>query len=427
MSEGPVSVILAAPILDTILQKMYPAFSADPGRFRVVSIASNWEDLQRNVKTIPAEALVVEADIAESPQRLAEWLAAIPGVAVVVLPPAWAQAEGAIRSVDKVREVFIGPHVNYMEIAGKVYSAAVTARALRQQVAPLEGLYRPTAPGVTRVVGLRVFAFYSSKGGPGKTTLAVNFAYELSRLGVRTLIMGFDTPDDVGVQLMLPRSPNSSEFYNRPSVEGFQASLQRKDNLDVMLSPNDFVTAARVAQRAPEEPGSIRSLIQMAWTMGYGAIVLDLPPTEETFALQPLLLANTLVFVALPSYSDMVKLVQTCKLLTETLAGQHRIPPENMYVVLNQVTPKDNLLPDAFHQASANYLGGWFPPVIASIPYDPMVRSLQNEGKLAVVYLDDFGRAVRGLVHTFYQNLFEEGQVKPRRSFSLGRLKIKVR
>ena len=29
-----VSIILAAPVLDTILQKMYPVFSADQGRFR---------------------------------------------------------------------------------------------------------------------------------------------------------------------------------------------------------------------------------------------------------------------------------------------------------------------------------------------------------------------------------------------------------
>ena len=121
-----VSVILAAPVLDTILQKMYPVFSADTGRFRVASIAANWQDLDRNVRNMKADVLLVEADVAASPQDLAQFLAAIPGVAIVVLPPGWAQAEGTIRAVDKVREVFIGPHVNYAEIAHKVYSAAVS-------------------------------------------------------------------------------------------------------------------------------------------------------------------------------------------------------------------------------------------------------------------------------------------------------------
>ncbi|MBN1933864.1 MAG: AAA family ATPase [Anaerolineae bacterium] len=334
-----VSVILGAATLDTILQKMYPIFSADSGRFRVASIASTWPDLQRNVQSMSADVVLVEGDIATTPQELAQFLAAIPGVALVVLPAAWAQAEGAIRAVNKVRDVFIGPHVNYGEIAHKVYSAAVTERSLRQSAAPMAAMGRGGI-STTHVVGLKVFAFYASKGGTGKTTLAANFAYELNRQGVRTLLMGFDTPDDVGVQLGLKKSPNSMNYYRRPGPEGFQASIQRKDELDVILSPNDFVLSGQVAQN--QQPGNIQGLIQTAWTANYGAIVLDLPPTEEGWAITPLLMANTLILVALPSFTDQVKTVQTVQLLTQTLSGQHRIPKENMFIVLN--TPETKFL-----------------------------------------------------------------------------------
>jgi cellulose biosynthesis protein BcsQ len=399
-----VSVILAAPVLDTILQKMYPVFNADQGRFRVASIAANWQDLERNVRNMKADVVLVEADVANSPQQLAQFLAAIPGVALVVLPPGWAQAEGTIRAVDKVREVFIGPHVNYGEIAQKVYSAAVTERALHQSAAPMEGMYGMGGVSSTQVVGLKVFAFYASKGGTGKTTLASNFAYELNRVGVRTLLMGFDTPDDVGVQLKLKRAPNSMNYYRRPGPEGFQASIQKKDDLHVILSPNDFVLASQVAQN--QHPGTIQSLIQTAWTSGYGAIVMDLPPTEEAWAIAPLLLANTLILVALPGYTDQVKTVQTIKLLTETLAGQHRIPKENIFIVLNQFNREtDNLLPDAFHQGAASFLEGWFPPVLTTIPFSPRVRPLQNEGKMPIVFDDAFGGGVRSLISAFYPNL----------------------
>lgn len=112
-STGQVSVILAAPVLDTILQKMYPIFSADSGRFRVASIAANWPDLLRNTQTMKADVVLLEADVASTPQELAQFLATLSGVAIVVLPPGWAQAEGTIRAVNKVRDVFIGPHVNY--------------------------------------------------------------------------------------------------------------------------------------------------------------------------------------------------------------------------------------------------------------------------------------------------------------------------
>ena len=401
-----VSVILAAPVLDTILQKMYPVFSADTGRFRVASIAANWPDLLRNTQTMKADVVLVEADVAATPQDLAQFLATIPGVAIIVLPPGWAQAEGTLRAVDKVREVFIGPHVNYAEIAHKVYSAAVTERALHQSAAPMQ--YGAGGVSATHVVGLKVFAFYSSKGGTGKTTLAANFAYELNRVGVRTLLMGFDTPDDVGVQLKLKRAPNSMNYYRRPGPEGFQASIQRKDDLEVLLSPNDFVLSSQVAQN--QHPGTIQSLIQTAWTSGYGAIVMDLPPTEEAWAIAPLLLANTLILVALPGYTDQVKTVQTVQLLTQTLSGQHRIPKENMFIVLNQFNKEtDNLLPDAFHQGAASFLEGWFPPVLTTIPFSPRVRPLQNEGKMPTVFDDPFGHGVRGLISAFYPNLTSVG------------------
>jgi cellulose biosynthesis protein BcsQ len=216
--------------------------------------------------------------------------------------------------------------------------------------------------------------------------------------------MGFDTPDDVGVQLKLKRAPNSMNYYRRPGPEGFQASIQKKDDLHVILSPNDFVLASQVAQN--QHPGTIQSLIQTAWTSGYGAIVMDLPPTEEAWAIAPLLLANTLILVALPGYTDQVKTVQTIKLLTETLSGQHRIPKENMFIVLNQFNREtDNLLPDAFHQGAASFLEGWFPPVLTTIPFSPRVRPLQNEGKMPIVFDDAFGGGVRSLISAFYPNL----------------------
>jgi cellulose biosynthesis protein BcsQ len=423
--SNQISVILASPILDNILQKMYPVFTADAGRFRVASIAANWGDLERNVRNMPADVLLVEGDVANSPQQLAQFLATIPGVAIVVIPPGWAQAEGTIRAVDKVREVFIGPHVNYGEIAQKVYSAAVTEKALRSSAAPMEQMAGGSRVSSTQVVGLKVFAFYASKGGTGKTTIATNFAYDLNRMGVRTLLMGFDTPDDVGVQMGLKRAPNSMNYYLRPGPDGFKASVQRKDDLDVILSPNDFVLSSQVAQN--QHPGTIQSLIQTAWTSGYGAIVMDLPPTEEAWAITPLMLANTLILIALPGYTDQVKMVQTVNLLTHTLAGQHRIPKENMFIVLNQFNQAtDNLLPDAFHQGAAAFLDGWFPPVLTTIPFSPRVRPLQNDTKMPVVMDDNFGKGIRSLIAAFYPNLTGAAPQTAKRGKSFFGLRLSV-
>ncbi|MBU0703027.1 MAG: hypothetical protein KKC18_04095 [Chloroflexi bacterium] len=55
--------------------------------------------------------------------------------------------------------------------------------------------------------------------------------------------MGFDVPDATGIQLGLPMSPNALNWFRRPTREGFAASIQHKDGLDVLLSPNDKVEA----------------------------------------------------------------------------------------------------------------------------------------------------------------------------------------
>jgi hypothetical protein len=218
-------------------------------------------------------------------------------------------------------------------------------------------------------------------------------------------------------------------YYRRPGPEGFQASIQRKDDLHVILSPNDFVLSSQVAQN--QHPGTIQSLIQTAWTSGYGAIVMDLPPTEETWAITPLLLANTLILIALPGYTDQVKTVQTVRLLTDTLAGQHRIPKESIFIVLNQFSREtDNLLPDAFHQGAAAFLGGWFPPVLTTIPFSPRVRPLQNKGKMPIVMDDTFGKGIHSLVSAFYPNLAGVGGTAPKgaagRGFRLLGIKLKM-
>ena len=408
MGTGQVSVFLAAAQLTTVLQDMLPPFQSDPGRFRIASIAADWEQAKTQVSNMVPDVLVIEADLSPGINDLIAFFQHIRSLVIVILPPAWVQAEGAVREVQNVREVLIAPHVNYAEVASMAYSHVISERALRLHAEPMRSVV--SAGGVQQApVGLRVFAFWSSKGGTGKSTLSLNFAYELARRGIRTLLMGFDVPDDIGTYLHLPKSPNALSYFQHPGLEGFRAGIQTKDSLDVMLSPGDFVRAEEIAQRAPEEDGSIKQLVLTAYQAGYAAVVLDLPPTETEWTLQPLMAANALLFVAQPSFADQVKLVAAFRLLSETMAGQHRIPVENMYIVLNAVTSQDNLTPDAFHKGAADYLGRAFPPVIATVPWDPEVRACGNRGELACLSTDAFARSIRALADTFYRGVSGHG------------------
>jgi ATPases involved in chromosome partitioning len=255
MSDGaPVSVMMAAPRLDTILQGMYPALAGDPGRFAVVGLATEWEDFKRKIEALRPEALLMQGEIAPGPDELASALKRFPGVAVVVLMPSSAAAEGVVRSAPCVRDVFVTQVPSWPEVAQRLYQAAVSERALRAQATP--PAFAQPHPGRPPIpVGLRLFAVFSRKGGVGKSTIAVSFAYALARRGISTLLIGFDRPDDIGVFLNLPPYPNQSLFFENPSPESLRAAVQKRDALDVLLCVPDDVAAEAIARRDPADRG----------------------------------------------------------------------------------------------------------------------------------------------------------------------------
>ncbi|MGC8946003.1 MAG: AAA family ATPase [Anaerolineae bacterium] len=408
MTDGaPITVMMAAPRLDTVLQGMYPALAGDPGRFHVVGLATEWGDLKAKVGSLKPEALMIQAEIAPSPDELVAMLKVFPGVAVVVMLPSSAAAEGLVRSAPPVRDVFIGQAPNWMEVGQRLYQAAVSERAMRQAAAPLPAFAHVAGPaGPSVPVGLRIFAVASRKGGTGKSTFASNFAYALARRGISTLLLGFDRPDDLGVYLHLPPYPNQGLFYENPTLEALRGGLQKKDALDILLCVPDDLVADAVARRDPSDRGSIRSLVMTAAMGGWAALVLDLPPDiSSEWALQPLLAANTVFLLARPTIADANKMLQVHQLLTRRLAAEHAVPRENIFIVLNMCTKDDNISPAAFTRMLQEASGDSVPPVVAVIPHDVAVPAIQNAGELPLLRSDAFRKAVEGVVDIFYRGV----------------------
>jgi cellulose biosynthesis protein BcsQ len=182
---------------------------------------------------------------------------------------------------------------------------------------------------------------------------------------------------------------------------------ETKYGIDVVLSPNDHVEAARISQRKPDEEGSIARLVEAARDHHppYAAIAMDLPPTETEWSIQPMMRANTVVLVVQPSVPDEVKLIETMRLLTGVLDPRYRVPQNAIYAVLNGVTDDDNITARLLQEAVAKYLNGTAPPVITTIPFQSRVRPLQNRGVLPVTTLDDYSRAIDHMVDFFYKDV----------------------
>ena len=419
MSHQRVVLALAGPDVGLLTREF--GVAATDSRFALAHIISNWQQLLDTLRQSEPDLLILYANLAPGPDALKDALSRLKrAVAVVLLPPDLAQFQGAIEQIHTVRKVYVLP-VAAQEVLNFGYSAAVTERVKMQTTAPLQEFAArqgPTAPAV----GTRVIAFFSPQGGTGKSTLAVAVGEELVRRSIRTLLMAFNLPSPVVPWLGLRTTPNAEEFFLRPQ-SGFRDAIQTtKSGLDVLLAPQDSYGYAEAALRPPDEPNSIRNLVAASYMEHYGAILLDLPPGEGNWTLQPLLAANVVLVVVRPTVAGLQAAYHATRLLTERLAGQHRIPQEAMFTVLNMRTPRSTLTASAFAREGAELTGGFFPPVLASLEFNPVIAQLQDAARPFLV-VESLEKPVVALVDALFGKA-TGGVRKERRFFGI---RIRVR
>ncbi|MFZ6029556.1 MAG: AAA family ATPase [Chloroflexota bacterium] len=400
---GKVSVMLAAAGSEVVTYQMQPPFLSD-ARFVVSATATGWPSFEETLFEMKPMLLVIQAGVAPGPDPLLRALARMQawnGVALVVLPAALRDMRGVFEQVSAVRGVFVAP-VNWGEIAQAGYAAVASEQARSAAAAPLQQAYFGRA--ATAVTGTRVVAFVSGSGGVGRSTVAENLAYELAvRMSVRTLLMSFDLPPAAVAHLKGRYNPNALEYFRRPG-DGFNAALQAREGLDMLMAPDnteDYLKAGMYSSANKAEADSIYSLVQTAWGRNYAAVMVDLPAGAQAWTLQGILAANTAVIVARPTLSDLAATRHTLILLLERLVSEHRIPREAIYLVLNRVNERSMLTAGQFHsELAASY--GWAPPVAAVIADNPAVTQAQDAQAPVVTRVDDFAKGIRSLAAALF-------------------------
>jgi len=406
---APPAAVLLSAISQEEMNTAYAVFLSETSKVRVVSMATDVETLKRNLVNIPCEVAVIDAELLAGlgADGMMSFLSTSLGqaVAIVLVPPAMGHLTGKLRELPGVRDAFVKP-VNYSALVDRIHNVAITERAGRQKISSAEFAIQG-GRSTFGVAGLRTFAFYSDKGGGGKTTLAINFWYRLNQSGIRALLMGFDVPDDLGPRLGLEREPNSTYFYLRPGREAFKAALQQKDSFDVLLSPNDHEMADEVEQKRLQGQDLIPMLIDTAREHNppYAAIVMDLPPTQSIWSTLPLVKANTIILVMQPDKCDVVKLIYSMRLFAGRFSDRYRIDKTTVFGVLNMKTDVDNITARDIQESAAPHLDGWTIPIIATVPFNPQVRPLQNRGIVPVTRLDDFAAGIDDMVNFFYSDV----------------------
>jgi len=395
MSEEPVRLLLSEGD-PRALGALVVAAGAEPARCAVVSIAPTADVLRQNLADVQPEVAIVDAELlGEAGERDFLGLLSLlkKTAAVVLLPAQWQQMAARLGAHDRVRDVAVKP-VSPARVVERAIEIGLAERERRRELEP-GAAYLDALPhrGPT-VAGQKVIAVGGFKGGPGKTTIAVNLWYQLCRTVGPSLLMGFDTPDDLRVQLGREPRPNMLTFFRRPGAEGFAHSVQAYNGFDVLLAPDDAVEAAKVT------PEMIRELILTARDRDYPAILMDVPPTFSDAAIEPLLRCNVLLLVVEPDYANLSKAIEGLRLITSGFDERNRITRDKVRLVVNKMTPVARLSVRDMEGVFRRGLDGWCPPVVGVVPYDEWVREEQVEYRLPLVRGGPFAEGIERLAQS---------------------------
>jgi len=419
-ASEPVSILLAAGYAERV--QPWNNYLMNDGRFRIAGISLNLPDLRARLAASP-EALLLDGAMAGDRQTLLELLTRLDCPAYVITPfEGGIELQQEVAALPRVRGAYMND-ISITEIVGRIYSDTISMRPAR--AGSLAAVWQNGTPGAAPILGMRIICVWNQMGGVGKTTVSSNLAYESARRGYPTLLIGLGAPDDLPLITGIKPEPNITQWWNNPTPEGIKLSIQKLDTLDVLPGFPDVLSEAQVISTPKEQPNSIANLIHTAANYaGYSVIVIDAPPSA--LAASAISVANTLVLVSRPSLEGVMRTVEAYRTVVDRLAGEHRIPNDRVFIVLNRVGNRLNT--DDWHRAATQQTGRPFPPIIAQIPDIPAVGREQDNRRLPILMVDEFSRALRPLVDSLLQSQaqFRAAAPAPRKEFRLGPIKIRL-
>jgi MinD-like ATPase involved in chromosome partitioning or flagellar assembly len=419
-ADAPVRLILAGPP-DSV--RSLHAWYAGDSRFQVLTTATSPDDLRAKMASTP-EAIVVDGLMFENAAGFVQALATYQGVCfLMLLDPRITGAEiDAARRIPCVREV-IRETPNFGELGGRVYDAVLaTRRAATGAGRSFGGLRQSNASAI----GFRAIAVWSAQGGCGKTTIATALALEAVSRNLPALLVGLGAPDPIPLTLRLRSDPGIVTWRGNPAGESFKAHVQTHpaSRLDVLAGFPTPLALTSYLEDAFHPAKGLAALVSTAALAGYSVVVLDVSAQE--LAPAALSAANTLIMPVRPDTTGLLAARVTTTMIFEQMAGQHRIPPEGVYVVLNRVHEQSIPAPE-FSRYGGNLCRN-FPPVAATIPDDREIEAAINQS--APPYyrsrvLAQAAQTLGGLL--FASTLAPRSEVaKPAKTFNLGPIRIKV-
>ncbi|MCX6027681.1 MAG: ParA family protein [Chloroflexi bacterium] len=363
LDTSPVRLVIIAQPSST--QMLNAAFAAD-ARFAVLALATSMADAKPKLVTNP-EVVLVEAVAAAGPTELANVFSSYRGQVWVLTPQGLGQESvEAVRRIECVAQVVEG-QPNFAVLAGQIYASVLQRRI----AAPAAGESFVSSRSTTTTVGFRTIAVWSTQGGVGKSTIALALALEAKARNLPVLLLGLAAPDMTPLVLKdVANTPNLASWQSNPTVEGLKAAIQIHKRTGLHILPGFRDTVALGDYNAQTGPAALQNLVFTATRIGYSIIILDVSAPEVAPA--ALSIANTLVLVARPDLPGVLSALEGLRMVKDVLAGQHAIPAEAVYLVVNRVRNTTMTPDEIVREGKASRRD--FPPLAAAIMDDPNVE-----------------------------------------------------
>jgi pilus assembly protein CpaE len=178
----------------------------------------------------------------------------------------------------------------------------------------------------------KIFTVYSTKGGAGKTTIAVNLAVALAQQHPEQVVL-------LDLSLTFGHTPLMLDLQPRASLSGMGVeALPKFDREALMQYLVAHSSTLRVLPGAirPEEGESVTQehvqLILGLLKRFFTYVVVDCSSTFSDTTLAALESADRIIFVATPEFTSVRDLVECQRIFTDVV----RIPTDHFYYLLNQ-------------------------------------------------------------------------------------------
>lgn len=221
----------------------------------------------------------------------------------------------------------------------------------------------------------QVIAVTNQKGGVGKTTTAINVAYNLAKTGKTTLLLDLDPQGNASSGLNVSKDAVSTRDVLSGKAKLADA-VQKTAYPKLEVVPTDAQLATLETEIASEKNRAIRLKEALAQD-NHDVVVIDCPPSLGLLTVNALSAANSVIIPVQTEYyalEGLGQLLETMKLVRQALNPHLAI----LGVVMTMHNARTTLSSQVEEQLKANFKDRLFETVV---PRNIRVAEAPSHGK----------------------------------------------